>query len=230
MGANSDAGVSVHGFKIDNRHNVIIRGLRFCCAIAPDDGVKIDNSYNVWIDHNEFFSDMDHDKDYYDGLLDVINGADFITVSWNKFHDHWKTSLIGNSDDNGHHDIGKLHVTYHHNYFLNCYSRLPSIRFGTAHIYNNYYVNVTGSGINSRMGAEVLVESNVFRNTKAPISTNLDSREEGYAVHKDNDFGGSPIYITRYGSFTNPPYSYRIDRLSKVPHLVQRNAGPTIHF
>lgn len=28
-------------------------------------------SNNVWIDHVDVSSDMDHDKDYYDGLIDV---------------------------------------------------------------------------------------------------------------------------------------------------------------
>lgn len=230
LGATEDAGIYGHGFSIIRQRNVIIRGLHFCCAIAPDDGVRIDNSTNVWVDHNEFYSDRDHDKDYYDGLVDINNGADYVTISWNKFHDHFKTSLIGSSDDSGHSDIGKLHVTYHHNYFLNCYSRVPSIRFGTAHIYNNYYENIEGSGINSRMGAQVLVESNLFRNTKRPISTNLDSREEGYAVERNNDFGGSENNITRIGTFTEPPYTYRLDRISKLRYLVERNAGATLLF
>jgi len=231
FGSTDGAGVSGHGFSITAKKNVIIRGLIFCCAIAPSDGVRVENfSTNVWIDHNEFYSDLDHDKDYYDGLLDIRNGSDFVTVSWNKFHHHWKTSLIGSNDNSEETDRGRLHVTYHHNYFLNCYSRVPSLRFGTGHIYNNFYQNVEGSGINSRMGAEVLVESNVFRNVKRPISTNLDSREEGYAVYRNNDFGGSEIYVTQYGTFTNPPYRYRLDRMSKVPFLVQQRAGPLNFF
>jgi len=28
------------------------------------------------------------DKDFYDGLLDITHAADFITVSYTKFHDH----------------------------------------------------------------------------------------------------------------------------------------------
>ena len=58
-----------------------------------DDAVSIQKSTNVWIDHNEFFSDTDHGFDYYDGLLDITHGCDFITVSYNYFHDHYKVSL-----------------------------------------------------------------------------------------------------------------------------------------
>lgn len=209
---------------------MIIRGLRFCCTIAPDDEVTVQESTNVWIDHNEFFSDMDHDKDYYDGLVDVTRGSDFITISWNQFHDHWKAMLIGHDDSYGHVDIGKLHVTLHHNHFFNCYSRQPSIRFGTGHIYNNYYENVVSTGINSRMGAEVLVESNVFHNSKRALTTSLDSIEDGYAVVRNNQFGEAELHITQNGTFVNPPYSYRVDQVSKVPHVVKRHAGATILF
>jgi hypothetical protein len=31
-----------------------------------------------------------------DGQLDIIRASDWITVSFNYFHDHWKSSLIGN--------------------------------------------------------------------------------------------------------------------------------------
>lgn len=90
LGGSTTALISGHGFNIVQSRNVIIRGLRFCCAVAPDDGVTIDQSTNIWIDHNEFYSDMEHDKDYYDGLLDIIRGSDLVTISWNKFHDHYK--------------------------------------------------------------------------------------------------------------------------------------------
>jgi len=230
LGASNDAIISVHGFNIYQKKNVIIRGLHFCCAIAPDDLVTIDGSNNVWIDHNEFYSDMDHDKDYYDGMLDIIRGSDFITVSWNQFHDHWKTILIGHNDNNGNVDSGKFHITLHHNHFFNCYSRLPSIRFGTVHIYNNYYEYILSTGINSRMGAQVLVESNVFHNSRRALTTSLDSIEDGYAVERNNDFGEAEVHITQNGTFANPPYSYRRDQLSKVPYIVRRSAGATILF
>lgn len=230
LGGTSDAGVSGQGFNIQHKKNVIIRGLRFCCAVDPSDGVTINDSTNVWIDHNEFYSDMQYGEDYFDGLVDVINGADFVTVSWNRFHDHWKTSLVGRSDDAGDIDTGRLHITYHHNHFFNCNSRMPSLRFGTAHIYNNFYENIIEYGINSRMGAQVLVEANVFRNTTLAVTTSLYSREDGFAVVRNNDFGGSITNITQTGTFERPPYSYRVDRLSKLPYLIQHHSGPTILF
>lgn len=81
------------------------------------------------IDHVELSSDRDHDKDYYDGLLDVTHGCFGITLSYNILHDHWKSSLVGHSDSNGAEDVA-IRVTYHHNYWYNLNSRLPSFRFG----------------------------------------------------------------------------------------------------
>lgn len=108
LGAGPTAGVTGSGFYIRRQRNVIICGLKISYAIAPDDGVSIDESTNVWVDHNEFFADREHRKDYYDGQLDVKHAADFITVSRNKFHDSYKTSFIGHSDNNADEDTGKV--------------------------------------------------------------------------------------------------------------------------
>lgn len=73
-------------------------------------------SYNVWVDHVELWFDRDHDKDYCDGLLDLTHGVYGITASYNILHDHWKTTLIGHSDNNGAQDVA-IRVTLHHNYW-----------------------------------------------------------------------------------------------------------------
>ncbi|HST82331.1 MAG TPA: hypothetical protein VLL08_11410 [Kineosporiaceae bacterium] len=44
---------------------------------------------------------------------------DYVTVSYNRFHDHYKVILIGASDDDGAVDTGKLHVSVDHNSFTN---------------------------------------------------------------------------------------------------------------
>ena len=160
------------------------------------------------MDHCDFSSEgIVGDKDTYDGLLDITHASDFVTVSWNKFHDHWKGSLIGHSDNNADEDTGKLHVTYHHNDWSGVNSRLPSVRFGTAHIYSSCDHGTETSGINSRMGAQVLVENSSFTDTNRAIVTNLDSDEEGFATERNNLFENSPIDITQEGSF-EPDYAY----------------------
>lgn len=113
-----------------------------------------------------------------------------------------------------------------HSYWKNINSRGPSIRFGTAHIYNNYYDNVA-DGINTRDGAQVLVEDDVFVGSKKP----LYSTDAGYAVSVDNDFGGA-ANEAQSGKMTasSLPYKYTVMQASAVKAAVVGSAGVTLKF
>ncbi|KAF2808939.1 pectin lyase-like protein [Mytilinidion resinicola] len=172
-------------FYIKSKKNVIVRNLSISkVLVANGDAIGIQASTNVWVDHCDVSSDTDHDKDYYDGLVDVTHASDFVTISNTFLHDHWKASLVGHSDSNGDEDTGHLRVTYNNNYWYNIHSRGPSVRSGTVHIYNSYYLSVD-NGINTRDGAVVLVQSNGFDGSSKP----LYSTDSGYAVASDNVFG-----------------------------------------
>jgi len=233
LGAAPNAGFTNGGLFVRDQRNVIIRGLRLSFPRAPNDCIEIQRSTNVWVDHNELFSTLDVAAGFYDGLIDINHGSDFITVSWNRLHNHHRVSLIGHSDNNEAVDRGRLHVTIHNNHFVDVGSRLPSLRFGTAHIFNNLYENVPVSTINSRMGAQCLVEYNVFINARRTLITNLDSREDGFANERNNDWGNESMrgpFITQVGNLTNPPYAYTLDTLANVPTRVRQSAGATISF
>ncbi|KAL2204923.1 pectin lyase-like protein [Sarocladium strictum] len=224
-GVGSNSGLVGSGFRLVKISNVIIRNLKMRQSPAGADLIDIEESTRIWVDHNELSNDgITGDKDYYDGLLDIKRAADQITVSWNTFSDHWKGSLIGHSDSNGSQDSGKLRVTYHHNYWNNVNSRTPSIRFGTAHIYSSCYENIPASGINSRMGAQVLVEQSSFTNVKRAIVTNLDSSQDGFATQRGNVFVNSDTTITGGSSFS-PSYAYTTDPASCVCTLLKAQAG-----
>lgn len=95
-----------------------------------------------------------------------------MTLSWNFFHNHYKTNLIGNSDALRDVDSGHLHVTLHHNRYENCGTRGPAGRFGHQHVYNNYYEDFHYQVIHSRSDNQMLVEGNVFRgDTAEALST-----------------------------------------------------------
>ncbi|KAI0438255.1 pectin lyase fold/virulence factor [Xylaria telfairii] len=225
LGSGSRSGLTSGGFRVKKASNVILKNLYFHDPPEGKDLVEIQYSTNVWVDHCDFSTEgLTGDKDYYDGLLDITHGSDLITVSWNKFHDHWKGSLVGHSDSNSGEDSGKLHVTYHHNHFTNINSRLPSFRFGTGHVFSSCFENNPTSGINSRMGAQLLVEQNYFSSTKLAIVTDLDSDEDGYAVDRNNVFVDSTTRITQTGSLT-PPYSYTTNPASCICDMVKSYAG-----
>ncbi|KAI0517070.1 polysaccharide lyase family 1 protein [Xylaria bambusicola] len=225
IGSGSRSGLTNGGLRIKRASNVILKNLYFHNPPKGKDLVEIQYSSKVWVDHCDFSTEgLTGDKDYYDGLLDITHGSDYITVSWNKFHDHWKGSLVGHSDSNSSEDKGKLHVTYHHNHFTNVNSRLPSFRFGTGHVYSSCFENNPTSGINSRMGAQMLIEGNYFSSTKRAIVTDLDSDQDGYAVERNNIFVDSTTEITQTGSLS-PPYAYRLDPASCICGFVKSFAG-----
>lgn len=169
-------------------------------------------------------SDTDHDKDYYDGLIDLTHAANFVTVSNSIIHDHWKGSLVGHSNSNSAEDTGHLRVTYHDNYWSNIHSRGPSIRFGTGHIFNSYF-DAGDDGINTRDGAQVLVESNTFVGSSKP----LYSTDEGYAVANENDFGdGSNDALA--GTLITVPYEYTLLGSAVVKAAVVGTAGAILTF
>ncbi|MFJ2116736.1 polysaccharide lyase family 1 protein [Streptomyces sp. NPDC087850] len=224
LGVGSGSGFTGGGLRIKEATNVVVRNLNISKPVAPSDGITVQKSTRIWIDHNSFSADRDHDKDYYDGLLDINHASDSVTVSWNTFKDHFKGSLVGHSDNNASEDTGRLRVTYHHNSFSNVYSRLPSLRFGTGHFYDNY-VQGAETACHSRMGAQMLVENNVFRDTKVAVTTNRSSKTDGYAVLRGNDLGGAATEISQPGTFTSPPYSYTAEPASSVIASVTSGAG-----
>ncbi|MFC7303701.1 polysaccharide lyase family 1 protein [Streptomyces monticola] len=224
LGVGSGSGFTGGGLRIKEASNVIVRNLNISKPVAPADGITVQKSTKVWIDHNSFSADRTHDKDYYDGLLDITHASNNVTVSWNTFKDHFKGSLVGHSDNNASEDTGYLKVTYHHNHFSNVYSRIPSLRFGTGHFYDNY-VQGADTAVHSRMGAQMLVENNVFRSTKIAVTTSRSSDVDGYANLRGNDLGGAATEISRTGSFTTPPYSYTAEPASSVVSSVTAGAG-----
>ena len=130
---------------------------------AEYDLISISGAKRIWIDHCTF-SDGDRPDalfppvypfpqneitqkvQHHDGLIDITNQADLVTISNSYFHDHDKAMLIGNSDKKTE-DNGYLRVTLHGNYFENVGQRMPRVRYGQVHSYNNYFVgDASGDG------------------------------------------------------------------------------------
>lgn len=165
---------------------------------ASGTGAKI---RNIWIDHNELYNNLNAEgcttedcrKDFYDELVSGRGDISNITISNNYLHDSWKTSLWGSSDDAAE-DVGRR-VTFHHNYWHNVNSRLPLYRYGYLHMFNNYYENVAGSGINLRMDARGLIDGNVFENVKNPL-VSIDSPKLGYWTVGTGEYANSFVGVT----------------------------------
>ncbi|WP_344272597.1 pectate lyase [Streptomyces hebeiensis] len=192
VGVGRNARILGGSLQVKDVDNVVVRNLTFEDAFDcfpqwdPTDGdlgawnSEYDNlvvygSTHVWVDHNTFTDGRrpDSEQPYYfgqlyqqhDGELDIVRGADLVTVSWNVFADHDKTLMIGNSDSAGADDRGRLRVTLHHNQFRNIVERAPRVRFGKVDTYNNHYV-VPASGYAYSFGigieSQLVAEKNAF--------------------------------------------------------------------
>ena len=222
IGVGSTAHITGGGLQLGSTtrpgNNVIIRNIRF--TDASDDSVSVTNSaHHVWIDHCDFSAG-------FDGLLDVKRQSDFVTVSWNHFHHHSKTTLVGHSDT-WTQDVGYLKVTYHHNYFDGTDQRHPRVRFGDpVHVYNNFYRDNGLYGVASTEDAGVLVEANYFRNVTHPVYVGYDKSGPGRVVARGNvlDNSGAPQTA---GTVADPRawYPYTLDDPATLPTTVPAGVG-----
>jgi len=231
------------GILIRRANNVIIQNLKIHHVLTDGkDAISIEGdndgstTSNIWIDHNELYSTLSVDKDFYDGLVDSKRGAKNITISYNYLHDHWKASLHGHTENDVDSDNTERLITFHHNRFENIESRLPLFRYGRGHLYNNYYNQISSTAINSRIGAELQVENNVFENTQNPIvsfysdvigywntSGNLFGEGVTWTTPADGDVAAGPDAAPT--SSYEVPYDYVVDDTEVVKQRVINYSG-----
>jgi pectate lyase len=254
-------GAEIHGhLELNGSVNVIVRNLKIVgygvgdCSLDPDydpatgcssgnDAVTVQkNANHIWFDHCDI-------SDGTDGNLDITNGADFVTVSWTKFHytprtddqgsdstgdaGHRFSDLIGGTDSpSNYDDEHTLNVTWHHDYWAeNVVERQPRVRFGQNHLFNNLWAS-SGDNycVRAGKGARILVEHSVFSDVKDPYEFNSSSDQDSANISvNDNDTstasgkedtGGGAMPI---GTL---PYAYTPDALDTVASAVQDGAGP----
>lgn len=177
-----------------------------------------------------------------DGAFDISNNSDFVTVSWCKFHytpstpdpGHTFACLVGSSDTQED-DAANLRVTYHHNWWTTgVKERMPRVRYGQVHVYNNYYSNLVAGGycIGVGCGARIRVENNYFNAVPTPWKDYYSDVPEHPAGHIGWNTGNvfysclAPSWATNeYATIFTPPYSYTLYNAADLPAMVQAYAG-----
>lgn len=105
----------IGGFSMNGVSNIIFQNLNIKGGGAVDT-IASRNSHHIWYDHLSL-------SDASDGLLNITKASDYQTVSWCRFsytdttNDHSLASLVGAGRGTEPDDEGKLHVTYHHNWW-----------------------------------------------------------------------------------------------------------------
>ncbi|GIH98451.1 pectate lyase family protein [Planobispora takensis] len=185
---------------------------------------------NVWVDHTTLEA-SGGESEGFDGLFDMKGNTQYVTLSYSILRNSGRGGLVGSSES----DLSNGFITYHHNLYENIDSRTPLLRGGIAHIYNNHYVSLNESGINSRAGARAKVDNNYFKNSKDVLGT-FYTDAAGYWQVSGNIFDN--VTWSSPGTDNKPagpnptsnttvsiPYSYSLDAAGCVPGVVSQTAG-----
>jgi pectate lyase len=212
IGVGSTAYLPNGFFKLSSVDNVIIRNIKISnpCDLEPKwdsgdgagnynselDGMTVDHSTHVWIDHM-WFTDAPYTDDMeplgntdkngvvkhvqcHDGSLDIKKASDYVTVSNTIFAQHDKNTLVGSSDSNTD-DEGHQTISFIGNLYDNIGQRAPRVRFGMVHVAGSYFTGSKtdaayphlysiGTGLNSK----IISENNVFEITGAKAGACTD--------------------------------------------------------
>ncbi|CAM5641491.1 hypothetical protein SFUMM280S_11495 [Streptomyces fumanus] len=213
--------------------NVTVRNVKKSGSPTSNGGDAIgmeSDVRNVWVDHATLEA-SGGESEGYDGLFDMKDNTQYVTLSYSILRNSGRGGLIGSSES----DRSNGYVTFHHNLYENIDSRTPLLRGGIAHIYNNHYAGLNESGINSRAGARAKVDHNYFEDSKDVLGT-FYTDQAGYWQVSGNIFDN--VTWSSPGGDTNPagpdpqsnttvsiPYAYTLDQASCVPDVVSRIGG-----
>lgn len=200
-------------------NNVVVKNLNI--SNPANDGITIREARYVYVTHCTVF-------DCGDGCIDVTVESDFVTISYCRFYYedvlvHKFVNLIGASDDNIT-DRGKLHVTMHHNWWdRNCDCRMPRVRFGRVHMYNNYFSCEGNSySTSARFEAEVFSENNYYEKVYDPFVVEEYGKAKSIGNVYDNctrtiDDGNDSVF--------RPSYDYTLQSALIAREEALRSAG-----
>ncbi|MBT2585249.1 pectate lyase [Arthrobacter sp. ISL-95] len=223
LGAGEGAAVVNAGFKLVNVANVVFRNFTVRDSYIPGDfvgkrpdndrdGIQMDTSTHVWVDHLHFTR-------LGDGLVDIRKDCDNVTLSWNVFSDHNKALGEGWTQN------VVTRLTLHHNWIRNTHQRNASLdNTAASHVYNNYLENISSYGMLGRNAALLLVEGNYFRDVRNPLH---HQGPGGALVARNNLFEKCTGNTGQErGIAFDVPYSYDLTPTKAVPALVRAFGGP----
>ncbi|MDF2050922.1 pectate lyase [Arthrobacter sp. Cr_A7] len=274
VGATPESSISGAALRVNGATNVIVRNLTVRDAADcfpawdPTDGAEgnwnseydllqvINKATHVWIDHSEFTDapNLDSSQPEYfgrpyqvhDGAVDVTNGSDLVTMSFNRFSDHDKLLLIGSTDNTNRGDPGKLRVTIHHNVFENIGQRAPRVRFGQVDVYNNHFtVNedstipygyTLGAGFDSHLYAEAnaftlpdgIDPAKVITRFKGTAITTIGNAVNGKITDLRAEYNAVAAPADQLAADTSwtPTLRTQVHPAQAVPALLQNSTGP----
>jgi uncharacterized repeat protein (TIGR02543 family) len=205
-GIGTDAELFQWGLTWGKCNSIEVRNLTFddytedaCSFEGSENSTTVDgfNSQRIWVHNNTFNEGINYwdvcneqDKHEGDGATD-FKKCSYITISYNHYYKNHKTGLIGGGDTQT-----TANVTFHHNFYDSCVSRLPLSRQANMHMYNNYYYNSTGTNMSIRAGGYAFIENCYFENANTPIETKTGDGKAGVAKIYGCVFTGKKLSTT----------------------------------
>lgn len=226
------SGAVLHGiqFFVFDVNNIIIQNLTFRNYVSHAAVQIKEKAHHIWVDHCDFGNDKNHGWSYWGKDISITREADYVTVSWNKFHDTHLSVLISGGIEGHEKDAGKLRVTMHHNFWYNVSEREPSMNYGRLHMFNNYHLDNTGYSVGVRAGGIVRTDNEYFKNCHRPLMTNVSNSPVGYVSGINTNIydNSGKNSITTAESKWIPEYEYKsyLHAAKDVPTIVVNGAGP----
>ena len=217
-GVGDDAGLFQWGFTWKNTSSVEVKNLTFkdypedaCSAEGSEEATTISGfkTSGIWIHNNTFYKGKNYfdvcseqDKHDGDGTVDFKRLKN-VTVSYNHFIKNHKTGLVGGSDTQK-----TANLTFHHNFYDECQSRLPFARQANMHMYNNYYYKSSGNNMQFYAGAYAFIENCYFENVKNTFSLKTSDGKAAAVksynnIYDNTSSSGATIVTDRLASVSN---------------------------
>jgi pectate lyase len=205
-------------FNLGSSQNIVLRNLAVYgvnpAVLQGDDGFTLAGANQVWIDHATT-------KWVSDGFLDATAGTQNITVSWAHFDGGSAQTCSGEHTRAS--DLSSTTATLHHSFFDHVETHAPKALGSGArvHLFNNLLSDISGYGVGSTCGAQVLMEGNTFQRVGTP--TERDTCTDNTALGMINAPAGSNFYGDDVGPFHGggslephdavftPSYPYTVD-------------------
>ncbi len=237
---------------LENADNVIVRNIHFSDAYdhfpawdpndnasgewnSEYDNLSLRHATRVWVDHCSFDDGSRPDSaeptllgrrlQRHDGLLDITRASNLVTVSWNHFRGHDKTTLVGSSDK-AVADEGKLKASFHHNLWEDVKERAPRVRYGQVHVFNNLHLVNTAASFGYSLGigiqSRLYSERNVWETPPDVASGRLVRWLKGSAFFdRESLHNGQPVDLLGALRAANPEVPFTADVGWRPPYAAQ---------
>lgn len=241
-GVGPDAVIDGWGLNIFSSSNIVVRNLSF--QNFPDDAINLEGSRgsgewgtvapptttgapnrvgtNIWVHHNNF---LDGNASS-DGAVDAGNTS-FFTIAHNYFYNNARVTNQGNIIN-----TARFYSSFNNNWIVGANSRVPRLRNGLMHFYNNFIDGANAYAIGAGHQANMIAEGNYIRNANRPMIMSM----QGAGVSGNNTLTGDSAgyLITSLTTPENHPNNPRgTEEIFTLAETLQPNiirATPNLNF